>query len=346
MPSATTKPTAATCPSNGAFSALTTPRGGSSSTALNSAVAADVEAKAPVEYFRKDYAPLPHQVSKINMVFDIKDGKTSVTSEMKIVPNKVVADYEAQDMVLDGDESAVKLYSLSLNGRVLKEGQDYTLEPGKLILKASTLAGAPTSTLKTVVEIVPEDNTQLSGLYKSGEMYCTQCEAMGFRRITYYPDRPDNMAVFENIRIEADETEFPILLSNGNLIDSGKLDEGRHYATWSDPFPKPSYLFCAVAGNLGSIQDSYTTSSGRDVKLEIFSEKENVDKLQYAMESLKRSMKWDEDKYGLEYDLDLYNIVAVNDFNMGAMENKVRREKRNGSLLFSPSVTHSLSSFS
>lgn len=346
LPSATTKPTAATCPSNGAFSALTTPRGGSSSTALNSAVAADVEAKAPVEYFRKDYAPLPHQVSKINMVFDIKDGKTTVTSEMKIVPNKVVADYEAQDMVLDGDESAVKLYSLSLNGRVLKEGQDYTLEPGKLILKASTLAGAPTSTLKTVVEIVPEDNTQLSGLYKSGEMYCTQCEAMGFRRITYYPDRPDNMAVFENIRIEADETEFPILLSNGNLIDSGKLDEGRHYATWSDPFPKPSYLFCAVAGNLGSIQDSYTTSSGRDVKLEIFSEKENVDKLQYAMESLKRSMKWDEDKYGLEYDLDLYNIVAVNDFNMGAMENKVRREKRNGSLLFSPSVTHSLSSFS
>jgi aminopeptidase N len=306
----------------GAFSALST-RGGST-TALNSAVAADVEAKAPVEYFRKDYKPLPHQVSKIDMVFNIEDGKTTVTSEMEIVPNKDVADYEAQDMVLDGDESAVKLLSLSLNGRSLKEGKDYELEPGKLIIKASALAGSPTSMLQTVVEIVPEDNTQLSGLYKSGEMYCTQCEAMGFRRITYYPDRPDNMAVFENIRLEADESEYPILLSNGNLIDSGKLDGGRHYATWSDPFPKPSYLFCAVAGNLGSIQDSYTTTSGREVKLEIFSEKENVDKLDYAMESLKRSMKWDEDKFGLEYDLDLYNIVAVNDFNMGAMENKVR----------------------
>jgi aminopeptidase N len=196
------------------------------------------------------------------------------------------------------------------------------LEPGKLILKASALAGAASNTLETVVEIIPEDNTQLSGLYKSGAMYCTQCEAMGFRRITYYPDRPDNMAVFEEIRIEASQKDYPVLLSNGNLIDKGDLGNGRHYATWKDPFPKPSYLFCAVAGNLGSIQDSYTTMSGRNVKLEIFSEKENVSKLQYAMESLKRSMKWDEDKFGLEYDLDLYNIVAVNDFNMGAMENK------------------------
>jgi aminopeptidase N len=313
----------ATCPRQ-AFSALSARGGCGKGTALNSAVAAEAETTAPVEYFRKDYAPLPHKVSKINMVFNIENGKTIVTSEIEIVPNKDVPDYQAQDMVLDGDESSVKLMSLSLNDRYLEEGKDYTLAPGKLILKASTLAGAPTSALKTIVEVVPEDNTQLSGLYKSGDMYCTQCEAMGFRRITYYPDRPDNMAVFENIRLEASEQDYPILLSNGNLVESGTLDGGRHFATWSDPFPKPSYLFCAVAGNLGSIQDTYTTSSGRKVTLEIFSEPENVDKLQYAMDSLKRSMKWDEDKYGLEYDLDLYNIVAVNDFNMGAMENKVR----------------------
>ena len=317
----TSNTAATTCPFSPAFSALST-RGGGSTSALNSAVAAQAETMAPVEYFRKDYAPLPHKVSKMNMLFHIENGKTVVTSEMEIVPNTDVSDYEAQDMVLDGDESSVKLKSLSINGRDLKEGKDYTLEPGKLILKASTLAGAPTSTLTTVVEVVPEENTQLSGLYKSGDMYCTQCEAMGFRRITYYPDRPDNMAVFENIRLEASEQEYPILLSNGNLVDSGTLEGGRHYATWSDPFPKPSYLFCAVAGNLGSIQDTYTTSSGRKVTLEIFSEPENVDKLQYAMDSLKRSMQWDEDKFGLEYDLDLYNIVAVNDFNMGAMENK------------------------
>lgn len=147
---------------------------------------------------------------------------------------------------------------------------------------------------------------------------------MGFRRITYYPDRPDNMAVFENIKIEADKDSYPVLLSNGNFVEKGDVEgsEGRHYAVWSDPFPKPSYLFCVVAGDLGSIKDSYTTSSGKDVHLEIFSEKENVNKLDYAMESLKRSMKWDEDKFGLEYDLGIYNIVAVNDFNMGAMENK------------------------
>ena len=128
------------------------------------------------------------------------------------------------------------------------------------------------------------------------------------------------MAVFENIRIEADESSYPVLLSNGNFVSKGCTEEeGRHYAIWSDPFPKPSYLFCVVAGSLGSISDKYTTTSGKEVHLEIFSEKENVNKLDYAMESLKRSMKWDEDKFGLEYDLGIYNIVAVNDFNMGAV---------------------------
>ena len=149
-------------------------------------------------------------------------------------------------------------------------------------------------------------------------MYCTQCEAMGFRRITYYPDRPDNMAIFDRVRIEANKSSYPILLSIGNLLESGDIDEDnnddetnkRHYSIWSDPYPKPSYLFALVAGNLGSISDSFVTSSGRKVHLEVYSERHNVNKLQYSMESLKRSMKWDEDKFGLEYDLDLYNIVG------------------------------------
>jgi aminopeptidase N len=148
---------------------------------------------------------------------------------------------------------------------------------------------------------------------------------MGFRRITYYPDRPDNMAVFSSVRLEANRHDYPVLLSNGNLVEQGPVksssqtdceSEERHYAIWSDPFPKPSYLFCAVAGNLASLQDTFTTQSGRTVQLEVFSECENVHQLEYAMESLKRSMAWDETTYGLEYDLDVYNIVAVNDFNM------------------------------
>lgn len=258
------------------------------------------------------------------MDFDIRDGKTVVTSEMTVEPNpkSTVGD----DLVLDGDETAVKLMTLQMNGKDLVEGVDYELKPGQLIIKGSSLydeSGNKQGIMKTIVEIIPEENTQLSGLYKSGPMYCSQCEAMGFRRITYFPDRPDNMAVFEKIRIEADKESYPVLLSNGNFIESGDVDEAeRHFAVWSDPFPKPSYLFCVVAGKLDSIKDTYTTSSGREVQLEVFSEEENVNKLDYAMESLKRSMKWDEDKFGLEYDLGIYNIVAVNDFNMGAMENK------------------------
>jgi len=306
-----------------ALSKMASVRGGSTATtALNSAVSAPEEV-APVENFRLDYKPLHNIVSKINMNFDIVDGKTTVTSEMAVEKNPNGPG--AGDLVLDGDETCVKLMTLQLDGRDLVEGSDYELFPGKLVVKKSAFSDdSGSGLLKTVVEIVPEENTQLSGLYKSGPMYCTQCEAMGFRRITYYPDRPDDMAVFENIRIEAEKESYPVLLSNGNFIESGDVENspGRHFAVWSDPFPKPSYLFCVVAGNLGSIKDSYTTTSGKEVHLEIFSEKENVNKLHYAMESLKRSMKWDEDKFGLEYDLGIYNIVAVNDFNMGAMENK------------------------
>lgn len=210
-------------------------RGGSTragNVALNSAVSEVAESSAPVEYFRSDYKPLPHIVSKINMDFDIRDGLTVVTSEMTVEPNPAS---EGGDMVLDGDETSVKLMTLQINGKDLAEGDDYELKPGKLIIKASALSGAGKdgTLLKSVVEIVPEENTQLSGLYKSGPMYCSQCEAMGFRRITYFPDRPDNMAVFEKIRIEADKESYPVLLSNGNFMESGTADEGRHFAVWS-----------------------------------------------------------------------------------------------------------------
>ena len=269
----------------------------------------------PVEIFRKDYKPLPFVVDTINMDFNIKKGKTTVTTEMTLAANPAASKGvdDITELVLDGDESCVKLLSIQVDGKDLTEGIDYELKHAKLILKKPKSG----SVIKTVVEIVPEDNTQLSGLYKSGPMYCTQCEAMGFRRITYFPDRPDNMAKFERVRIEADKENYPVLLSNGNLVEKGDVDDSRHYAVWSDPFPKPSYLFATVAGKLGSIQDTYTTESGRKVKLEIFSEAGNEEKLYYAMDSLKRSMKWDEDRFGLEYDLDLYNIVATSDFNMG-----------------------------
>ena len=299
------------------------------STSLNSEVAKQCEKSAPVEVFRSDYKPLPYTVSTVSMEFDIFDGKTTVTSTINLVPNPKYSGELPAEMVLDGDETCVSLLELSMNGSSLEAVSDYTLSPGKLTLLPSAfekMNGEEYYALRTKVEIVPETNTQLSGMYKSGCMYCSQCEAMGFRRITYYPDRPDIMAVFEHVKIVADKKQYPILLCNGNLVDEGDIEgveSERHYVVWKDPFPKPSYLFCIIAGNLGMISDSYTTMTGRNVRLQIYSEKENVEKLNYAMESLKRSMKWDEDKFGLEYDLDLFNIVAVNDFNMGAMENKV-----------------------
>ena len=281
---------------------------------------------APVEIFRKDYTPLPFTVSTVRLDFDIYEGRTVVTTEMKLVSNpNFSSESGSGELVLDGDETCVTLKSLSMDsmdGVDLKEGTDYTLSPGKLTL----LAPKDGAWIKSVVEIVPEENTQLSGLYRASTspMYCTQCEATGFRRITYFPDRPDNMSTYERVQLTANAENFPVLLSNGNLVEKGVSpdDDSRHYAVWSDPFPKPSYLFAAVAGNLKSIQDEYVTTSGNKVHLEIYSEPNAVHKLQYAMDSLKRSMKWDEDRFGLEYDLGIFNIVAISDFNMGAMENK------------------------
>eukprot|EP00536_Pseudo-nitzschia_multiseries_P005788 jgi/Psemu1/318729/estExt_fgenesh1_pm.C_1150001 len=302
----------------------------SAATQNNRTCSPSSENNAPVEIFRKDYKPLDLVVSKISMEFDIRDGKTTVKSKLTIDKNPKNSNKnddewnpdDPHDLVLDGDETSVTLLEVALDGKPLVEGEDYVLSPGQMVVKNPP----PGSVLTTTVTLVPEENTQLSGLYQSGPMYCTQCEAMGFRRITYYPDRPDNMAVFESIRLEADKDKYPILLANGNLVEEGPADDDsddRHYAVWTDPYPKPSYLFCCVAGNLGKITDSYVTQpSGRNVELNIYSDPKDAHKLQYAMESLKNSMKWDEDKYGLEYDLDLYNIVAVDSFNMGAMENK------------------------
>ncbi len=206
--------------------------------------------------------------------------------------------------------------SLSLNDRALGLG-DYQVAEESLTLQPDTAS----FTLDSTVVIHPESNTALEGLYKSGKMFCTQCEAEGFRKITYYLDRPDVMSTFTTT-VSADKQAYPILLSNGNPIASGEEEDGRHWATWEDPFKKPAYLFALVAGDLWCVEDSFTTMSGRDVALRIYVEPENIDKCQHAMDSLKKSMKWDEEAYGREYDLDIFMIVAVNDFNMGAMENK------------------------
>jgi aminopeptidase N len=176
-------------------------------------------------------------------------------------------------------------------------------------------------TLHVVTEFSPAENTALSGLYKAGDIFCTQCEAEGFRRITYFLDRPDNLAIYTT-RIEADKKKYPVLLSNGNLVESGELPGGKHFAVWNDPFKKPCYLFALVGGDLGVLRDSFTTMSGRKVDLAIYVEHGNEPNVAYAMDSLKRAMKWDEEAYGREYDLDIFMIVAVSTFNMGAMENK------------------------
>lgn len=172
-----------------------------------------------------------------------------------------------------------------------------------------------------VTWIEPQNNTRLEGLYKSSGMFCTQCEAEGFRCITFFPDRPDVMARFRT-RIEANKDAYPVLLSNGNDVERGELENGRHYVTWEDPFPKPCYLFALVAGDLVEKQDTFTTCSGRGIDLRMYVEPRNAEKCDHAMDSLKRSMRWDEEVYGREYDLDIFMIVAVDDFNMGAMENK------------------------
>jgi len=215
---------------------------------------------------------------------------------------------------LDGER--MKLRSIAINGRQLDSSEYAVAE------KHLEVFNPPKEfTLETVVQLQPEANKSLEGLYRSSDVWCTQCEAEGFRRITYFYDRPDVMSVY-TVRMEADKTQAPVLLSNGNPIESGELDGNRHFAVWHDPHPKPSYLFAMVAGNLAHIEDKFTTMSGKNVDLAIYVEHGNEGQCDWAMDSLKRSMVWDEERFGCEYDLDVFNIVAVSDFNLGAMENK------------------------
>lgn len=260
-----------------------------------------------------DYRPPAWLVDKVDLDIALDPSATKVRAALTLRPNPA-ADQPAP-LVLDGDGLVLK--SLSIDGRPLAPDA-FAATPDRL-----TVSQPPQTTFRLDIETVidPSANTQLMGLYRSNGVYCTQCEAEGFRRITYFPDRPDVMAIYTT-RIEADKSEAPILLSNGNLVASGDLAGGRHFAVWRDPFPKPSYLFALVGGSLACVADTFTTVSGRQVALKIYVEPGKEDRCGYAMDSLKRSMRWDEEAFGREYDLDIFMIVAVSDFNMGAMENK------------------------
>jgi aminopeptidase N len=267
----------------------------------------------PSTIFLKDYTPPSHLIDTVALTLRLGDAVTEVSSTLVGRRNPASGTGPA-DLHLDGEDQ--DLVSLTLNGRRLAPGEWRQLPEGIVV---PGIAGD--FTLVVEGRIRPQDNTRLEGLYKAGGMYCTQCEAEGFRRITYFPDRPDVMAVY-TVRIEAEKARYPILLSNGNRIETGDLEGGRHFAVWHDPFRKPAYLFAMVAGDLMVDRDSFTTRSGRQVALEIYVEPGNEGRTGHAMDSLKRSMAWDEEVYGFEYDLDVFMIVAVSSFNMGAMENK------------------------
>ena len=267
----------------------------------------------PTATFLKDYRPPDYRVETVNLQFDLDETRTVVKSLLTVVCSHDRCE-GIRPLVLYGKDLVLR--SILLDGQTLQE-QAYKIEG-----EALTIIPVPARfVLEIETEINPTANTELSGLYRAGSGFVTQCEAEGFRKITYYPDRPDVMAQFLTT-IVADKTKYPVLLSNGNLLERRELPDGRHLAKWHDPFPKPSYLFALVAGDLARIEDSFTTRSGRNVDLHIYVQQHNQDKCGHAMESLKKAMAWDEEAYGREYDLDLFMIVATDDFNMGAMENK------------------------
>ena len=260
-----------------------------------------------------DYTPPPYRIESVDLTFDLDPTATRVKAVLKIT-----ADHDRAKAILplELNSEKMKLISIAMDGAPLTE-KDYDLTDEGLTLPRPPAA----FTLETEVEIDPAANKALEGLYVSRGVFCTQCEAEGFRRITYYPDRPDVMSVFRTT-IRASKKDYPVLLSNGNPGETGDLPGGRHFAVWNDPFRKPCYLFALVAGDLAHIEDDFTTMSGRKVTLAIYVEHGKEGRAGYAMDSLKRSMHWDEGAFGREYDLDVFNIVAVSDFNMGAMENK------------------------
>jgi aminopeptidase N len=285
----------------------------------------------PSAIFLKDYKVPPFLIDKTELTFDLDEATTIVTSRLHMRRNPAYGKSTAP-LVLDGGED-VKLIGVAMDDYSLPP-EEYRISEGKLIITAT--ADKFVLTCETLLE--PQNNTRLEGLYRSSSMFCTQCEAEGFRHITYYLDRPDVMSVFTTTII-ADESRYPVLLSNGNEVERSKTDDGKTLVVWHDPFPKPAYLFALVAGDLAVKNDVFTTQSKRDVKLQIFTETHNIDKVDYAMEALKRSMRWDEEAYGREYDLDIFMIVAVDDFNMGAMENKGLNIFNSSCLLASPETT-------
>lgn len=270
----------------------------------------DLDQQANTIYL-KDYQQPDFWIEHVDLTFELEEEKTRVVSKLQVKKHE---DSSATSLVLMGEN--LELGKISVDGTLLNSDA-YSVTETTL-----TIEGMPeVFTLEIETFIKPQENFTLEGLYKSSGNYCTQCEAEGFRKITYFLDRPDVMALFTTTII-ADKKKYPVLLSNGNPIESGEGENGKHWAMWQDPFKKPCYLFALVAGDLAFIQDNYTTTSGRDVLLRIYVQKHNIDQCDHAMTSLKKSMKWDEDAFGREYDLDVYNIVAVDDFNMGAMENK------------------------
>ncbi|MGV7209682.1 aminopeptidase N [Oxalobacteraceae bacterium A2-2] len=265
----------------------------------------------PPTILRLEYQPPSYLVDTVELGFDLDPARTIVANRITLHHNPESA---SRDIVLQGED--IELVQLRLNGKLLAAG-DYTLEGTVL-----TIPQAPDQVVLDIETLcVPVENTTLSGLYVSNGNFFTQCEAEGFRRITYFPDRPDVMAKY-TVMLRADKAQYPVLLSNGNLIEEGDLGDGRHYAKWEDPFKKPSYLFALVAAKLVCQEERYTLADGRDVLLQVWVEDGNLDKTDYAMQSLKHSIRWDEERFGLELDLDRFMIVAVGDFNMGAMENK------------------------
>ena len=262
----------------------------------------------PVTIRRSDYSAPAWAVPETHLHVDLQPMTTRVSSRL------VLARQAPGPLVLDGVD--LTLVSIALDGRAL-DAQAYRIDGDTLRIESLP----DRCELTIVTEISPDANTALEGLYRSSGNYCTQCEAQGFRKITWFPDRPDVLSVF-SVTIDADKSSCPVLLSNGNLVGMDDLGAGRHRARWHDPFPKPSYLFALVAGDLAVLEDCFVTRSGREVALYIYVQSHNLDKCDYAMGALKRSMRWDEEVYGLEYDLERFMIVAVDDFNMGAMENK------------------------
>lgn len=259
---------------------------------------------------REDYKPFPWLVPEIDLQFDLGLEATRVVSKLTVARNARAA--ASPTIRLDGD--GLELLSVKVDGEVRN---DWSRDGGDLIIPLS----ADAHEIEIATEISPAANTQLEGLYASNGMLCTQCEAEGFRRITFFPDRPDVLSTYR-VRMSGSKEQFPILLCNGNRVAEGENGDGTHWAEWYDPWPKPSYLFALVAGDLVANSGTFTTMNGREVELNVWVRAEDLPRTDHAVESLRKSMQWDEEVFGREYDLDLYNIVAVSDFNMGAMENK------------------------